>query len=132
MTHQGQVSPIVFQYKLDWRGQLAYAYALPLTGSREALQLSQFNSFIGHANTVEVANAAGCRIAFTLDVIDSAGKYLVRNSRYSVAAHGITRIPLYLQPDKYGTVILQADRDGLLSRTLISRRGQYVISLLGE
>ncbi|HQH28106.1 MAG TPA: hypothetical protein PLP17_11965, partial [Oligoflexia bacterium] len=48
----GYVSASILHYNFNASGELLYAYATPLVGPQKALQVSQFNSFIEHTNSL--------------------------------------------------------------------------------
>lgn len=127
----GYISAAVFQYKLDQADTLLYGYAVPLTGPGAALQVSQFNSFISHANTVELSNTTGAPITVSLDFVAYNSAHLYGTSA-TVPAHGALRFEPALPADTYGTINIQAAANGLTARAFDERRDQYLLLFAGQ
>ena len=126
----GKLSTLSLYYKLDQDSSLSYAYAAPFAESPGKRQISEFNSFIKHTNSVELYNSTGEEIAATLTVLDVSGATLFLRD-YTLLPHGSERISLSLPADTYGTIVLEASAPGVVMRNYLHRGGQYVMTFRG-
>lgn len=119
------------RYKLDQFGVLQYAFATPLGASPGTEQISQFNSYIGHANELELSNSSGGEAKIRARVIDTAGTVLWNNDDIRVGPYASKRFTLLLPDNTYGTVSILSDTIGVTSRVRTSAIGSYTISYPG-
>jgi hypothetical protein len=124
----GFVSALSIFYKLDQFGGLQYAYAVPLVGSPGQLQISQFNSFIGHQNTPELYNSGSSSATVDINYIDVSGNN-VFGKTVNIPSRGTVRIEnVPLPANTFGTINVQSNKLGIVFRNYVSRPGQYTLS----
>lgn len=127
----GHIGASVLHYKRDSSGKLLYAYATPLVGSRDALQVSQFNSYILQKNSIELYNTSSNSISVSIDFVSHDGTN-VSNSTHTIPARGTLRYEGSLSSDLYGTVNVQANKEGLIARSFVLRENQYALTFEGK
>jgi hypothetical protein len=127
----GLVSAVSLFYKLDEFGVLQYGYAAPFVGSPGATQLSEFNSFISHANEIEIYNASLKEKAATLQILN-VDQSVLETREIVVAPHGTFRDIIDVPANTYGTIGLSANNAGLTIRNYVSRPGSYVLTYRGQ
>ena len=126
----GAVSAVTFFYKLDESGRLRYAYAAPLVGTGDIVQLSEFNTFIGNKNVAELHNTAETEINVQL-VARNVANEVVLVEDITLEPHATERIALALPENTFGTLIIQSDIEGLVFRNYVSRE-EYTLSFRGQ
>jgi len=129
----GTISALSLFYKLDpATGALLYGYAAPFVGSGREDLVAQFNSFISHQTTAEVINPLPSTISGALKATTVSGVEVL-NIPFSINGNSTLRLPnLTLPLDTYGTVLVDADNDGLLVRTYVERKDSYKMTFVGE
>jgi hypothetical protein len=128
----GSLHAVSLFYKLDGFGTMEYAYAAPLTGSPGIVQVSSFNSFISQTNSAEIVNPTGSTANVSLDYRDFNG-VSVYSTSFNISPRGTYRINSVPVPStSYGTVIVNSNLNGLVSRNYTARGGSYVLPFVGQ
>ncbi len=126
------VSALSIFYKLDPNGGLVYAYAAPFVDTPGIGQLSQFNSFIRHANELELYNVGNDRLEVNVGAIDYLGNTVFTNENIVLPVNGSTRILLNVPENLYGTVVFSTNGNGLVTRNYVVQQDEYVLTFPGE
>jgi uncharacterized membrane protein len=120
-------------YQLNESGQLQFAYAPPFTESSGALQLTEFNSFIHHDNTLELDNSTDRPMTANVQILDFNQTPLMKPFEIDLPPNGNARQRLTLPSDTYGTIAVDSGTDtGLIVRNEVSRPFQYILPFLGN
>ncbi|MCC6221152.1 MAG: hypothetical protein IT291_07935 [Deltaproteobacteria bacterium] len=118
-------------YKLNTLGGLEYAYAAPLVMSPGTDQFSEFNSFIQHVAEFEAYNSSPQTILWNIGVLDYAGAEVCSDKGNKLDPGQSKRFQLPTPPNTYGTVLVQSDRNGLITRTYVRRPDVYTLTFRG-
>lgn len=118
-------------YRLNAGGELLYAYAAPFVYSPGRYQISEFNSFIKHVNDFEVFNTTASLIVWDIHVLDVSGAVLCGDKAQLLGPWEGKRFTLPLPNDSYGTILLTADRTGLVGRAYVMRPDLYTLTYRG-
>ncbi|MCB0324111.1 MAG: proprotein convertase P-domain-containing protein [Bdellovibrionales bacterium] len=127
----GSLSALSIFYKLN-EGVLESAYAAPLVESPGPLQLSQFNTFIGHQNRTELFNASSKQQTATIDFFDFQGVRVYTETVTLKPSESRRLTSLLLPSDSYGTFTVQSSDTGIVVRNYVARAGEYTLPFLGE
>jgi uncharacterized membrane protein len=119
-------------YQLNDQGELQFAYAPPFAESQGTTQLSEFNSFIKHSNTLELDNSTDQPIKVDVRILNfdqsPLGQFEV-----DLDPKGSNRQQLSLPPDTYGTIIVDTGTTtGVVVRNDVGRPFQYILPFLGR
>jgi hypothetical protein len=122
------IGAITVIYHFNSAGALDYAYAPPFIESPGSLQFTDFNTFIGHSDALEISNTSAQTISASVRVVDYANNGFTFSVNLAAHATSTTNLPPPL--DSYGTIIVDSgSAKGLVVRNDISRPGQYVIPI---
>ena len=115
-----------FTYKLnDSVYRLEYGYSSPFTKvSDNAVQISQFNTFLGQENTMELHNTTNIEQSVSIDVLDYAGT-LLKTVEVLVGAKSTSRVKLDAPVDTYGTLLVNGS--GIVFHNFVRNDNSYVI-----
>ena len=131
-ARSGSLHAVSLFYKLDAAGTMEYAYGAPLTASPGLLQVSSFNSFIAQTNTTEIINQSNTTTSVSLEYRDFTGAS-VHSSNFVIPPRGTYRVnALGLPGSTYGTMIVNANTPGVVTRNYTARPGSYVLSFFGQ
>ncbi len=128
-TPQGVISATTLFYKLNGTNVLQYGYAAPAVGSPGQAQVSEFNSFIGHVNRVEVYNSTNSQVTAELDLLNYTGAH-ISGQTFTLPPHGTKEFALNVGKDTYGTLIIQGE--GVVFRNYVTSPGTYILPFLGR
>ncbi len=109
--------------------KMVYGYAAPTVAAPGSVQISEHNSFIGHGNTVELYNSTDEVVDAELNVLNFDGSLLF-DMKVTLPPHGSRRIPLQVDPDKYGTIIINGN--GVVFRNYVGSKNEYVLPFPGQ
>jgi hypothetical protein len=109
--------------------KLLYGYAAPTVQPIIGMQVSEFNSFIGHQNESELYNTTNQNVTATIDIINFDGQ-AISSSQYNLPPNGSKRITLDVPIDTYGTLIINGD--GVVFRNYVKSNGEYVMTFMGK
>lgn len=119
-------------YGFDAAGALLYGYAVPFADAAGAKQVTEFNSFINHQNSLEAINESADPLTVTGQVISYDQKVL-QSFNLALPPHSTQTVDLQVPADTYGTVVAEASAPrGLVLRNNVLRNGQYVMSFLAK
>lgn len=109
--------------------KLSYAYAAPTVASPGESQVSEYNSFIGHTNTIELYNTKNSVVDAEIDVLNAEGTLLI-NLKETLPPHGSKRIVLPVEANNYGTILVSGK--GIVFRNYVSKQDGYVLPFVGQ
>ena len=118
---------ITLVYRFDQFGQVTLGYAPPFNESAGKMQITDFNSFIGHSNNLEVFNSTDTPLNTTVTILDYLNQPLPQIN-FVLPARAATRLTLALPKDSYGTVIVDTGSSlGVIVRNDIERKDEYTM-----
>jgi len=119
-------------YSFDSAGRLQYAYAPQFAESAGSVQFSEFNSFLGHTNSLEVFNSTNANISGTV-AVTTFDSNVTDSFNFDIPARGTLERLLNVPKDSYGTVVVDSGSNiGLIVRNNVTRPGQYVLPFFGQ
>lgn len=128
----GSASAITFVYELGKDGKLVQAYAAPLVGAARRSQVSQFNSYIKHANILEINNLGSYGATVFIKFVDVYGAIVYENS-VNVGSYASVRLDnLSIPSDTFGAILLESDVDTIVMRNSVGRVGEYTLAFTGQ
>jgi len=124
-------SAVVVSYNFDSNFVLKYGYSTPLTQSPDRdVQISEFNTFLGQSNTIEIANPSGADINVSVNVIDYLGAVLLTKN-YNLSPNTVVREELFgLPTDTYGTINVHGK--GVVFRNYVNKSDEYLLPFIGK
>ena len=126
------VSALTLSYVFDKDGELLFAYAPPFVQSHSRTQYTEFNTYQGHLNRLQILNTGDVQAHVTVRVIDWQAKLLLEFES-DLSAHSLFSRELALPFETYGTIVVDSDRDtGIVTRNDVSRSNEYVIPFMGQ
>jgi hypothetical protein len=126
-AEKGSVSALHMMYRLDDTGQLEEAFAAPLVASPGISQVSQFNTFIEHQNTTEVCNVTPESRSVTVRYVDVTGVEVHQEDLVLKPWESKRFVVPVLPINTFGSVLIDADAEGVVLRNYVSRPGQYTM-----
>jgi|GEM_PF-4193730 len=125
------LAPTTVIYAFGAEGQLLYGYAPTFSESAGTEQFTEFNSFIGHQNSLEIYNSTDASISGVVRVLSYDNKNLF-SAPFQLLSRASGRTTLALPHDTYGTIVVDAAATGLIIRNDVVSPAQYVIPLSGR
>ncbi|MFN8392552.1 MAG: hypothetical protein U0136_19825 [Bdellovibrionota bacterium] len=114
------------------KGNLLYAYAPQFYQSAGTKQFTEFNSFIGHANFLELINSTDKPITAQVSLINF-DQSPISSFQVALPPRGTDRRQLTVPSDSYGTIVVDTGSDsGVVVRNDVTRPGQYVMPFFGQ
>lgn len=96
------------------------------------VQRTEFNSFIGHENLLELANSLNKKVTANVQVLNF-DRSLLDEFEVKLNSRATERIDLGLPADTYGTIVVDSGADdGLVVRNDVSRVSEYTLSFPGQ
>jgi hypothetical protein len=124
--NSGDAGAITVFYKLDDFGNLLHAHASPLLDTSATSLHSQFNSFLGAANTAEFFNSSGATASINLQAISFNGQ-TVLDDILEVKAGERLRFVLPLPIDSYGILRVESDTQGVQFLNTLTREESFTL-----
>ncbi len=119
-------------YRFAPSKSLLFAYAPSFLEQGGSVQRSQFNSYIGNQNTLEMTNTTDHSISAEVKLLNYNAQLLKRFT-VKLDAQGTKRIKLTPPANTYGTVVVDSKGvTGLVIRNDVSRLSDYTLSFPGN
>jgi len=119
-------------YVFDKEGKLLYGYAQPFAESAGLVQFTEFNSFIGHKNVLDLSNSTDSSISLAIRVLNFDNTTLM-NFNTDILPRANLSLDLAVPQSTYGTVIVDSGSQlGVLALGRVERPNQYVLSFPGK
>ena len=125
-------------YGFDFQNVLRYAFATPLIESAGPRQLTEFNTFLGHQNTLKLVNLSAQTLKIQLSINDYAHSPLPlppELADLNLGPNGFKEVQLNDLPrDSYGSIAARVDggKVGLLMVNYVSKPGAYVMPFIAR
>ncbi len=126
------VSALSLIYGFGSQGELLYGYAPSFGESAGTVQFTEFNSFIGHRNELEIMNPLTQTVEVNVTLLNR-DQSVINSFKTSLAPKTTKRFSLTLPVDTYGTILVDSGAvSGLIVRNEVIKPGQYILPFPGR
>lgn len=121
---------ITSQYDFLDTFTVGYGYATPFSRLvPKTSQMTEYNSFIGHVNVLEISNTLNQTSTATIKVVDATGAVVYEGTEL-LSANQTVRRELDLPKDSYG--VITVDGAGLIARSYVTNPSSYTLPFVGK
>lgn len=119
-------------YRFAPSRDLLLAFAPAFIEPIGSVQRTEFNSFIGHENLLDLTNSLDKKVTANIKVLNF-DRSLLDEFEVKLRARATERLDLVLPADTYGTIVVDSGADdGLVVRNDVSRVSEYTLSFPGQ